>query len=172
MASRGPTAEAQLRAFFAKYAPDAAAAGRKVRARLRELVPGATELVYDNYNGLVIGFGPSERASDAVLSMIVLPDHVSVCFLQDGPDLPDPTRILRGSGTVVRHVRLATPDELEQPAILELIRTALKRADVPINPKGRRKLVIRSVSKKQRPRRLQEGRASARPKTGPARAGP
>src|SRR5579871_4992131 len=152
--SSGTSAEAQLRGFLAKYSPKAAAAARKVRARLRELIPGATELVYDNYNALVIGFGPGERPSDAVISMAVLPDHVSVCFLQDGPGLPDPTGILRGSGNVVRHVRLESPAELESPAVLALVREALTRTDVPIDPRGRRKLVIRAISVRQRPRRV------------------
>jgi|SRR5579862_2321753 len=151
--STDPSPSAQLRTFFAKYTRATEAAARKVLARLRRLTPGATELVYDNYNGLVVGFGPSERASDAVLSMFVARDHVSICFLQDGPDLPDPAGILRGSGNVVRHVRLESPADLESPAILTLIATALKRADVRIDPKARRRLVIRSISKKQRPRR-------------------
>ena len=30
--------------------------------RMRKLVPGATELVYDNWNGLVVGFAPTARA--------------------------------------------------------------------------------------------------------------
>lgn len=150
---RAASAQAQLKGFLAKYAPATAAEARKVHARMRVLVPGATELVYDNYNGLVIGFCPSERASDAVLSIFVARDHVSVCFLQDGPDLPDPAGLLRGSGNVVRHIRLTSAAELDTPPVLALIRESLERADVPIDPKGRRRLVIRSISKKQRPRR-------------------
>ena len=38
------------------------------------------------------------------------------------------------------------------PEILELINTALYRAKVPINPKARRQLIIKSISPKQRPR--------------------
>jgi hypothetical protein len=147
------TPQSQLRSFLAKYAPATAAAARQVHAKMRALVPGAVELVYDNYNGLVIGFCPSERASDAVLSMFVARDHVSICFLQDGPDLPDPKGLLRGSGNVVRHIKLKSPADLETAPVLALIHEALKRADVPIDPKGRRRLVIRSISKKQRPRR-------------------
>ena len=30
---------------------------------MRAIVPGAIELVYDNYNALVIGFGPTKRAA-------------------------------------------------------------------------------------------------------------
>jgi hypothetical protein len=151
---RPRSSPAQLSGFLAKYAPETARAARKVHAAMRRLVPGAVELVYDNYNGLVIGFCPSDRASDAVLSIFVARDHVSICFLQDGPHLPDPSGLLRGSGNVVRHIRLASPADLETAPVLALIRESLRRAEVPIDPKGRRRLVIRSVSKKQRPRRV------------------
>jgi hypothetical protein len=150
---RVASAQAQLRGFLAKYKPATVTAARQVHARMRQLVPGAVELVYDNYNGLVIGFCPSERASDAVLSIFVARDHVSICLLQNGPELSDPAGLLRGSGNVVRHVRLTSPADLDTPPIRALIKEALRRADVPINAKGRRRLIIRSISKKQRPRR-------------------
>ena len=75
---------AQLERFISKYSPEVAAEGRAALAKLRRLVPGAVELVYDNYNFLVVGFYPSERASDAVLSLVFAPRWISVCFLQAG----------------------------------------------------------------------------------------
>jgi hypothetical protein len=116
-------------------------------------VPGAVELVYDNYNWLVVGFGPSERASDAVLSIVFAPRWISLCFLQHGPRLPDPHGLLRGSGKRVRNVRLESAKDLATPPVQSLIKEALARAAVPIDPRGRSRLVIRSVSAKQRPRR-------------------
>ena len=144
---------ARLAGFIAKYSPEVARDGRAVLARMRRLVPGAVELVYDNYNFLVVGFGPSERASEAVLSVAFAPRWVSICFLQDGPSLPDPQRLLRGGGSRVRNIRLQSPRDLETPAVRALIAEALSRADVPIDPAARRRLVVRSVSAKQRPRR-------------------
>ena len=146
-------AEAQLRGFLARFSPPIAKRARAILAKMRKRLPGATELVYDNYNGLVIGFGPSERASEAVLSLALMPRWVTLCFLQGGPALPDPQGLLRGSGTTIRNIRLASPAELEKPAIRTLIATALSRAKVPIDPAGKRRLVIKSISAKQRPRR-------------------
>jgi hypothetical protein len=120
---------------------------------MRKLVPGAVQMVYDNWNGLVVGFGPTERPSEAVVSIIVLPDHVSVCFIQDAPDLPDPKHLLQGSGNVVRHIKLTSARDLDKPAIRALVKHAVSRSDVPFDRKARGKLVIRSISKKQRPRR-------------------
>ena len=47
---------------------------RAVRAKLRKRLKGALEFVYDNYYSLVIGFGPSERPSEAIFSIVLLPE--------------------------------------------------------------------------------------------------
>jgi hypothetical protein len=149
-----PTAaESLLQDFIAKYTPEVAGEGRRALAKLRRLVPGAVELVYDNYNGLVVGFGPSERASEAVVSLLFVPRWITLCFLQNAPALPDPKGLLRGSGTTVRSIRLSSARDLDRPEIRALVQAALARASVPIDAKQRRRLVIRSVSARQRPRR-------------------
>jgi len=78
------TPAAQLAGFMAKYTPAMARERRAALRRMRALVPGAVELVYDNWNGLVVGFGPNDRASDAVVSILMLPDHVTLCFIRGG----------------------------------------------------------------------------------------
>jgi hypothetical protein len=150
-------ATAQLDSFLAKYSPEIESFARRTLARMRKLVPGAIEMVYDNFNWLVIGFGPSERPSDAIFSIVLPPNAVTLCFLQ-GAGLPDPAGLLRGSGNVVRNIRLYTcgvKDDkvLDNPEVLSLINVALNRAKVPMPAKARRKLIIRAVSAKQRPRR-------------------
>jgi hypothetical protein len=42
---------------------------RSVRKVLRERLPTANELVYDNYNFFVVGYCSTERPSDCVLSI-------------------------------------------------------------------------------------------------------
>ena len=148
-----PSPRAQLAAFMAKYTPAMAKEGRAALTRLRRVVPGAVQMVYDNWNGLVVGFGPTERASEAVVSILMLPDHVTLCFIRNGPELPDPQRLLKGSGSVVRHVKLESARDLDKPAIRALVKTAVARSDVPFTPRQRSRLVIKSISKKQRPRR-------------------
>ena len=147
----------QLDSFLAKYSPEIENFARRALARMRKLVPGAIEMIYDNFNWLVIGFGPSERPSEAIFSLVLPPNAVTLCFLQ-GAGLPDPAGILQGSGNVVRNIRLYTSgvnDEkvLENPEVLSLINVAMNRAQVPMPAGLRRKLIIRAVSAKQRPRR-------------------
>ena len=150
-------AKAQLDSFLAKYDPEVEAFARRALAKMRKLVKGAIEMVYDNYNWLVIGFSPTERPSEAIFSLVMPPGRVALCFLQGG-GLPDPAKRLQGTGHVVRNIRLydaGHPDAkvLDDPEVLSLINVALNRAKVPMPAGVRRKLVIRSISAKQRPRR-------------------
>jgi hypothetical protein len=149
---RTPNPSQRLARFLAKYSPRIAAQGRRALAKMRKRLPGSTEMVYDNYNGLVIGFGPTDKPSLAIFSILLLADHVTLCFLQ-GAGIPDPNRRLKGGGNLVRHVRLVPLSVLDDPEILDLMNKALYRARVPIDPKARRQLIIKSISAKQRPRR-------------------
>ena len=144
-------AETQLDAFIDKYMPEIAAQVRAVHSKMRDLLPGAVEMVYDNYNALVIGFGPTDRASEALFSIVVYPKWVSICFLT-GVELPDPESLLQGNGNLVRHIRLSGPDMLDNPAIRSLMQEALDRAGDPIDPALPGRLIIKSISAKQRPR--------------------
>jgi hypothetical protein len=142
----------QLAAFLDKYDPAIAAFARAALSRLRKRLPGATELVYDNYNALAIGFGPTEKTSEAIFSIAAFPRWVSLFFLQ-GARLPDPDSLLKGTGTTVRHIVLKKPEEIGSPDIEQFITAAMELAAKPIDPAQRRKLIIKSVSAKQRPRR-------------------
>ena len=151
-ATQGESPSKQLDSFLAKYNPTIAALARRVLTKMRKLLPGSLEMVYDNYNALVIGFVPNERPSDAIFSIVLYPQHVTLCFLQ-GAGVPDPHHLLQGSGNVVRHVRLADATTLDDPGITSLMNAALHRAKVPLDPKQPRRLIIKSISAKQRPRR-------------------
>ncbi len=145
-------AQAQLDGFIDKYTPEMAALTRALLTRLRARLPGATILVYDNYNALAIGFATGERVKDVVLSLAVYPRWVSLFFMQ-GRFLDDPHSLLRGSGNQVRHVPAVTEASFDDPQIGALIEQALDKADRPIDPSGEQVVIIKSVSPRQRPRR-------------------
>jgi hypothetical protein len=145
-------AQSRLDSFLAKFTPEVDALAHDLIARMRARLPGAAIIVYDNYNALAIGFGPGEKASQAVLSLAVFPRWVTLCFLH-GAGLADPGGLLRGSGSRVRHVRLHDPAALDDPAIEALVAEAVARSEPPFDPGAEQRLMIRSVSAKQRPRR-------------------
>jgi hypothetical protein len=147
-----PSPERQLAGFLARFTPEVARTARLARARMRKLLPGAVELIYDNYNALVIGFGPTDRASEAIASLAVYPRWVNL-FLLRGARLPDPAQRLRGSGSRVRHVTLEAGDTLDDPALRALVRSAVRLHPKPLARTRRRRTVIKAISPRQRPRR-------------------
>jgi len=107
--------------------------------------------VWDNYNFFVIGYSPTDRPSDAIVSMAARANGVGLCFIH-GAKLPDPKKVLLGSGSQTRFIRLDSPDALERPEVEALITAAIALARAPLRATGRGNLIIRSVSAKQRPR--------------------
>src|SRR5450631_3907434 len=95
----------QLTEFLAKFDPAITKLIRECRKALRQRFPTATELVYDNYNFFVIGYCTTERPSDCVVSLAANAKGVGLSFYY-GSTLPDPHKILEGSGSQNRFVRL------------------------------------------------------------------
>ena len=152
MPLKSSPAEAEIAAFVAKYSPEIAAQLEAARARLRKMFPRGCELVYDNYNALVFAFAPGERASEAVVSVAGYPRWITLFFL-DGVKLKDPHKLLEGSGSQVRGVRLASADEIDKPAIRALIEQARVPHREAFAAAASLRSVIKSVSAKQRARR-------------------
>jgi uncharacterized protein DUF1801 len=145
-------AEKQLKGFVEKFEPRHQMLIRAVRKALRRRFPTAYELAYDNYNFFVIGYSSSERPSDSIVSIAAGANGVGLCFIR-GASLPDPKEILLGSGNQTRFVRLESADVLARPEVEALVSAAVTQAKTPLRATGRGKLIIRSVSAKQRPRR-------------------
>lgn len=151
-------AEAQLAGFIGKYTPEIQALAQAALKTMRARCPGAVELVYDNYNALAIAFGPTDRRSDIILSITLYPRWVSL-FFTHGAALPDPQRLLKGSGTAIRHIVLDDAATLDRPAVRALITQALARAATPLDRRAARRVIIKLVSARQRPRRPGRGQS-------------
>src|SRR5436190_17333126 len=119
-AMKATAAERRIAAFLAKYTPEIAAQLREGRTALQRLFPRGFELVYDNYNALVFAFGPSEKASEAVLSIAGYPRWTTLFFLE-GKQLADPAGRLQGEGSTVRSIRLRGAADLQRPEVRALI---------------------------------------------------
>jgi len=89
---------------------------------LAELAP-CHENIYDAYNAVAIGYGPTDRLKDGICHIAVYAKHVNLGFNR-GAQLSDPQRILKGTGKNIRHVTIKTPDDLANPQIREYLRRA------------------------------------------------
>jgi hypothetical protein len=109
-------------------------------------------MVYDNYNFFVIGYSPTEKPTDYIVSMAANSKGVGLSF-NHGADLEDPNGILQGSGTQNRFVRLVDGAKtLKNPQVMELIDAAQENSGILFS-KERGHTVVRSISAKQRLRR-------------------
>ena len=139
----------QLATFLREYPPAVRKTAETALRTLRAQIPGATEMVYNNFNALVIGFCPGERPSEAIVSIALYPKWVNVFFL-DGVALADPDRILKGSGNRVRMIRLDDPAILATPPVKSLIAAAIENADAPFDRAKPRRVLIRANARRRR----------------------
>jgi hypothetical protein len=143
----------QIASFIAKFDPKMARLIRSIRAAVRKRFPTAIELVYDNYNFFVMGFCTTERVSDCLVSVASNAKGVGLHFYW-GATLPDPHKILLGSGNQTRFIRLESAATLAKPEVEALLKAAVAQAKSPLPKSGGGYTIIKSISAKQRPRRL------------------
>jgi len=154
------TPSRQLTRAIARYPPGIRALAQALLGALRARLPGATELVYDNY-ALTIAFSPTDRPSHAVVGITLYPRWINLGFME-GAMLDDPDGVLAGSGSQFRHVRLAAAADLDMPAIAALIDGAVAHGDGGrFDPARRRRIDVRTVSAKRGPRRPGTAAASS-----------
>jgi uncharacterized protein DUF1801 len=162
LATMSPTdAEKQLKSFIDKFAPKHQAVIRAMRKALRKRLPTANELAYDNYNFFALGYCSTERPSDCIVSIAAAANGVGLSFYY-GATLPDPHGILLGSGNQNRFIRIESAEMLTRPEVEALIAAADAQAETPMPTSGKGKLIIRSISAKQKPRRTPETPARGR----------
>ena len=139
--------DAQLTAIINARPPQMAALTRAVLAKMRERLPGAVEMVYDKKNALVIGFCSAERAANVINSIATYSKWINLYFFE-GDTLPDPEGLLQGSGSMVRSIRITDAAELDRPAVKQLIAAARKCAEPPLDPKAKRKALLKQSTRR------------------------
>ena len=147
------SAEAQVRAGIAKFAPAHLRLVGAMRRWLRKRLPTAHEVVYEyqNLGAVVISFSPNEHGYEGVLGIRADANGVKL-FFGRGKELPDPEKLLQGSGSQVRSIDVEGASALSRLAIASLIDEAIARNRVPFARAGRGSVVIRSTSAKKRRR--------------------
>jgi hypothetical protein len=159
---------AQLAAMLSRFPPAVAARAKRCMATIARALPGCDRLVYDYPHSVVIAFGVSERGSEAVLALAVLDDGVRLYL---PTTIPDPKRLLEGTGSKVRSLTLASAADLAKPAVRALLRAAIALAPKQATAGRAGKVVIKAGAKAKRAKKAGK-KVSSRTarKSGPARA--
>jgi hypothetical protein len=151
--SATPAPEAQLRSFNGRFDLKHQKFVRSIRSAVRKRFPTANELAYDYSSFFVIGYSPTENGIDSVVSIAARADRVELYF-NHGPQLPDPKKLLQGSGKQTRFVRLGSARQLAHPDIEAFIAAAIDHASVPLPSKVKGCLIIKTnkmAAAKKRP---------------------
>jgi hypothetical protein len=150
--SRKSTPEAQLRASIDKLDPEHQKLFRSVRAAVRKRFPTANELAYDYGHALVISYAPADRGIEGIVAIRADATGVSLYFNQ-GPLLPDPKGLLRGSAKRTRFIPVEAAGRLAHPDVEALLAAAVAQARVPLPSQGKGHLLIKSDGAAKPPRR-------------------
>lgn len=138
---------AQLAAIIDARPPAMAKLTKAVLAKVRQRLPGSVEMVYDKKNALVIGFCSAERASQVINAIAVYTQWINLYFFE-GDTLPDPEGLLQDSGSMVRSIRLTRAADLDRPAVQALIAEARRVADPPLDPKAKKKILLKQSTRR------------------------
>jgi hypothetical protein len=142
-------AEAELRTLIDKFAAAHLRLIGTMRRSLLKRLPTAHEIVYEYRDCFVISYSPSERGYEGVLAIRASEDGVKLYFNR-GKELPDPAKLLQGSGSQTRSIDVEGASTLARPEVARLIDLAIAHNQVPFAVAGRGSVIIRSTSADQR----------------------
>jgi hypothetical protein len=104
------------------YPPEVRELALATRAFLLRLIPKAIETVDVKSKVIGIGFGTGYK--DLICTLILAKGWVTLGIAR-GAGLPDPDKLLEGSGKVHRHVKLKSESDLKSPALAALVKASL-----------------------------------------------
>jgi hypothetical protein len=117
--------------IVAGVSPDAAELARQARELIRSVYPAVVEVPWPKQRVIGYGVGP-KKMTEHFCYISVSRNHINIGFMY-GAELPDPNNLLVGTGMLLRHVRITHCDQLEDPALRELLKAA-SRHRMPDKP--------------------------------------
>ncbi len=104
---------------IAEAPPEIQALAHAARALLADVMPGLTEVPWARQKIAGYGIGP-KKMSQHFCYIAPFKKHLNLGFMY-GAHLPDPVNLLEGAGADLRHAKIRTAADLENPALRELI---------------------------------------------------
>ena len=99
---------------------------RDVRRFVIEACPTANEILYHTH-ALSSVYSVSGQLKHAYCHIPIYREHLNLGF-NSGTSLSDPGNLLEGTGSKIRHVPIREPSDLSNPALADLIREAVQKA--------------------------------------------
>lgn len=99
---------------------------KDLRAYLLDIYPDGNELLYHTH-ALTAVFSISEKLSDAYCMIPIYTNHLNLGF-NKGTLIEDPHQLLTGTGNLIRHIPVQTPEDYRNNKVKKLIRSAVDLA--------------------------------------------
>ena len=109
--------------FLSTCNPKVEAMCIQLRKTARELLPDTEEILFEGWKNISYGTGAGRGAKDLLIYIIPLKDSVNLGFYH-GANLPDRKKLLKGTGKLMRHVKIRSLDDLEMDDLNDLIHQA------------------------------------------------
>ena len=129
-----PTTANNTRTFeqlLAAFPGPVQALAHQTRDLVRELIPDAIETV--DGSGPFIGYGFSTGYKGQACTILVSKKEVKLGIV-GGAALPDPKKLLEGSGKVHRYIRMTSAADLRRPGVKALVAAAEGHARIAVKP--------------------------------------
>lgn len=128
-----------LLGYLASYDAHLSRLALALREVVLEEAPGAIESICKGY-AVTIAFSFTGRPlKDGFCHIVTYTNHVNLGFNR-GALLPDPNRLLAGTGKSIRHMTIRNQDDLNRPTVRRYLQTAIDLVGTPRAPEAKRKL--------------------------------
>ena len=92
----------------------------ELRKIVLEYLPETEEILFKGWKNFSYGTGKSRSDKDLILYVAPLKDSVNLGFYR-GAILPDKKKLLKGTGKLLRHIKIKTMADFEMEDIIQLI---------------------------------------------------
>jgi hypothetical protein len=116
----------KLLGYLESYDPHVSSLTLALRGIVLEEAPKAIESFCKGYAVSIAFSFTGKPMKDGFCHIVTYANHVNLGFNR-GATLPDPDRILAGTGKSIRHITLRTHDDLERPYLRRYLRSAIEQ---------------------------------------------
>jgi len=110
--------------FLEPYTPPVRELALKTRDLVLSVAPDLVEQV--DVPGKLLGYGWDTTYKGTVCVIMPLKDSLNLGFAR-GTSLPDPDKLLTGTGKNARHIKFKSSEQIDAPAVRTLLEAAVKR---------------------------------------------
>jgi hypothetical protein len=109
-----------IEAFLSNYDLKVQEICLQLRKIVLELLPEMEEKLYEGWKNISYGTGESRSDKDLILYIAPFKDSVNLGFFR-GTLLQDPHKLLKGTGKLLRHIKIKAMKDINEAQLREMI---------------------------------------------------